>query len=210
MKSQIDRAWVFGIAASGGVVVITLVISASAARSGGDIGPPSASLRSVVVGLLLVLPGIVGLIGALRRDRALLVGAALGCLVVVPLSYAALPYPIPAAMFLFAATDPSCSARRWTWLIGAAIVALALGSFAGLLANTEERCWVAFERTNGLVYQDVVEAETHELGGPGGPIAAGCDGGALTARGVALAGALWIGAVGLAIAAPRPRPRVVA
>ena len=200
-----DRVRVFGLAASGSVVAISFAILITAARSGGDLSPPSETLRSLAVGLLLVLPAIVGFIGTLRRDRALLVAAGLGCLIVVPLSYGALPFSIPALMFLFAATDPRCAAGRPAWLVGFAVIALSIGSLVNLLTNTEERCWVAFRGTNALEYRDASEAETHEFGGPGGPIAAGCDGGALTAGGAGLAVVLGIGAVGLALVASKPR-----
>jgi hypothetical protein len=92
-------------------------------------------------------------------------------------------------------------------LVPGAVVGLMTGAYVGLLANTETRCWLGFDTPTGLVYRDATEAETQlPIGGPGGPVAAGCDGGALTVRGAGLAAALAIGAVALAVVAPRSHP----
>jgi hypothetical protein len=46
---------------------------------------------------------------------------------------------------------------------------------------------------------------TQMMGGAGQPVGGGCDGGALTVRGVGLAAVLAIGAIALAFGAPKPR-----
>jgi hypothetical protein len=204
-----DRVRTYGVAASGGVAVVASIVLVVASRSHGDFGPPEAVPRGLVLGLLFSVPAVIGLVGVRRRDRALLVSAALASLVPSTLSVATLPLVIPALLYIVAAADRTAATRRPTWLIGAAIVALGVGSLVGLFTNTENRCWVAFAAPNGLVYRDAAEAEVEgEMGGPGQPTAAGCDGGALTVRGAGLAFVLAIGGLALALGAPRPRPVV--
>ena len=202
-----DQVRAYGLAACGGVGVVAFVPLLVAARAPAGIGPPETLPRWLVLGMVIAAPAIVGAIGVRRRDRALLIAAAGLCLPLSMLSVATLPLAIPALLFLVAALSAEAALPRSAWLVTVAVVGLGVGSLVGLLDNTETRCWLAFDTPTGLAYRDATEAETEQpIGGPGGPIAAGCDGGALTIRGVGLAAVLAIGAVGLAIAAPRPRP----
>jgi hypothetical protein len=202
-----DRVRAFGLAASGGVAVVAVMVCAIGSSSGGTYSPPDSVPRGVVLALLFSVPGVIGLVGVRRRDRALLVAAAVASLVPSALSVATLPLVIPAILFIVSAADATASTRRPTWLVATAIVALGIGSLVGLLATTETRCWLAYNTPNGVVTRDATERDVEgPLGGPGGPFAGGCDGGALTVRGAGLALVLAIGSAVLAFAAPRPGP----
>jgi hypothetical protein len=67
---------------------------------------------------------------------------------------------------------------------------------------------VAYPSGGGYEYRFVPVYEGLEMGGPGQPVAGGCDGGALTERGVALAGVLGVGALTVAFGVPKRRPVV--
>jgi hypothetical protein len=172
------------------------------------IGPAEPLPRWLVLGLLILVPAIVGALGVRRRDAALLVAAAGACLPVGVLSVATMPILIPALLFLAAASAAQTAVVPRAWLVPVAVVGLMIGAYVGLLANTETRCWLGFDSPAGLVYRDATEAEVERpLGEPGGPVAAGCDSGALTIRGIGLAAVLAAGAVAAAAAAPGPRLR---
>jgi len=199
-----DRVRTFGLAAAGGVVAVAIIVLVGASRSEDGVGPPPEIPRGVVLALLFSVPAVVGLVGVRRRNRALLLAAA-ASLVPASLSTLTLPLIIPAVLFLGAAFDSNAAVQRNTWLIAAAIVALQVGSLAGLLANTENRCWVAYEGPGGLVYREVSEVEYQQVkDGPSPPVDGGCNSGSLTVRGVGLAAVLAIGSIALAVAAARP------
>lgn len=201
-----DRTRAYGLGACGGVVVVALVPLLVALSDRDEIGPPDVFPRWLVFGLLFLVPGIVGALGVRRRDAALLVGAAGATVPIGFLSVATMPILIPALLFVAAAAATQAATARRAWLVAVAVVGLTIGALGGLLANTETRCWLAFATPTGLAYRVVPEAETEKpIGGPGGPVAAGCDGGTLTVRGAGLAAVLAIGAVALAVVAPRPR-----
>ena len=202
-----DRLRAYGVAACAGILVVALVPALVAVRWPDPFGPPDPIPRWLVLGLVVAAPAAIGAIGIHRRDRALLVAAAGLCLPLGLLSVATLPILIPAALLLVAAVMANASGRRFGWLVAIAIVALGVGSLAGLLGTTETRCWLAVDTPSGLIYREATEAEIEgPIGGTGGPVGAGCDGGALTIRGVALWTSLTLGGVALALVSPRPGP----
>lgn len=206
-----DRARAYGLGACGGVVIVAFVPLSIALGNPDAIGPAEAIPRWLVLGLLILVPAIIGFLGVRRRDASLLVAAAGACLPIGVLSVATMPILVPALLYLIAASATRSAAARRAWLMPVAVSGLMIGAYAGLLANTETRCWLGFDTPAGREYRDATEAETERpIGGPGGPIAAGCDGGALTVRGTGLAAVLAIGAVALAVRAPRPRSNPVA
>jgi hypothetical protein len=202
-----DRLRTFGLAGAGGIFVISAVVTALGTRAdGGSPGPPTIP-RGIVIGLLLAVPAIVALVGVRRRDRVLLTAAGFAVLAPFWLSYATLPLVIPGLLLFVAAgaaTQPTDVER---WLVAFAIVGLEVGAIWALLGNTETRCWLAYETADGgLVYQPATPGvEGQILGLPNGPVASGCDGGALTERGAALAGVLAIGALAVAFGVPARR-----
>lgn len=211
MGRTVDRLRAFGLGAAGGVAVIAAVVLIVASQARDDVGPPEEVPRGLVLGFLIGVPALIGLMGVRRRDPVLLVAAAGASLAPVPLSIITIPLVIPAILFLVAAAAGVPPRRRATWLVALAIVGLQVGAFVGLLGNTEGKCWVAYPSDHGLVYRTVAGTEntSQVMGGPGQPVASGCDGGALTVRGAALAAVLSVGAVALAFGAPKPRPATV-
>ncbi|HEU0236415.1 MAG TPA: hypothetical protein VFR14_08255 [Candidatus Limnocylindrales bacterium] len=195
-----------GVAAIGGSVVIALVPAVVAAQAGRT-EPAEAIPHWLVLGLIMLGPAVIGAIGVARRSRAALVAAAGSCIPVSVLSVATMPIVVPALLFLVAARAAPPASRPTSWLAAMAAAVLAGGSLFALILNTETRCWLAFETAAGMDYRVVSEADAaRPLGGPGGPVAAGCDGGEFTARGVLVAAALFGGAVAAAGAASRGRP----
>ena len=203
-----DRLRIFGLAAAGGVLAVARIVLVVGSRAGDDIGPPETVPRGLVLGLLVSVPAVIGLLGVVRRDPVLLIaaaGASLGAGLTLA-SIVTLPLVIPALLFVLAAVGGTAPARRATWIVAVAIAGLQVGALAGLLANPEVKCWVAYPSDGGYVYRVVPQSETTQtMGGPGQPVAGGCDGGALTVRGVGLAAVLAIGAVAPSFVAPRPR-----
>ena len=200
-----DRVRTYGIAGAGGVFVITTVVVALGSRSG-EVVPPGTLPRGLVLGALLIVPAIVALLGVARRDAVLLAAAGLAALAPAWLSMVTFPLVIPAVLLLVAgaaAVRPP-SGRRW--LLVLVIVALQAGAIAALFGMTETRCWLAYDSPTGLVYRSATEAETHgPMGGLGGPVAGGCDGGSFTERGIALAGVLVGGVIAVSFGAPSRR-----
>lgn len=202
-----DGLRTFGVAGVGGSVVIALVPAVVAAQAPALMAPPDPIPRWLVLGLIMLVPAVVGAIGVRWRNRAVLVASAGACLPVSILSIATLPIVIPALLFLAAARAAGPTAPRRSWLAAVAIVVLVGSSLFGLITSTETRCWLAFEGPSGMEFRIVTEADAGQpLGGPGGPVAAGCDGGQFAARSVGLAAVLGAGAVAVAFAATRRRP----
>lgn len=203
-----DRVRTYGLAGVGGIFVIATIVFAIGARDEGY-GPPEAVPRGLVLGLLFAVPALIAAIGVAGRSAPLLAAAGLAALAPAWLSVATLPLVIPALLLLFAAGRAMRPERRAGWLVTIAIVALQVGALIALFSNTEQRCWLAYESPAGLVYREATEAETRGLFGlAGGPVGGGCDGGALTERGVALAAVLAIGALAFAGASSRRRREV--
>ena len=203
-----DRLRTFGLAAAGGVAAVATIVFVVGSQSGGDIGPPETVPRGLVLGLLVSVPALIGLLGVVRRDPVLLIaaaGASLGAGLTLA-SIVTLPLVIPALLFVLSAVGGTAPARRATWIVAVAITGLSLGALVGLVANTETQCWVAYPSGDGYVYRQVPEGETQQqMSGAGQPVGGGCDGGALTVRGIGLAGVLAIGSITLAFGAPKPR-----
>lgn len=203
-----DLVRTFGLAGAGGIFVVATIVFAIGARDEG-FGPPEAVARGAVLGLLFAVPAVIAATGVARRSAPLLAAAGLAALAPAWLSVATLPLVIPALLLLIAAGRAMHPERRAGWLVTIAIVVLQVGALVALFSNTEQRCWLAYESPAGLVYREATEAETRGLFGlAGGPVGGGCDGGALTERGVALAAVLAIGALAFAAASSRRRREV--
>jgi hypothetical protein len=203
-----DRVLTYGLAGVGGIFVVATVVLGIAGRDAGDVAPPEAIPRGLVLGLLFSVPAVIGAIGVRRRDAVLLAAAGVAALAPAWLSVATLPLVIPALLLLVASGSATRPGRARQWLVALAVVGLQAGAIAGLLGTTEPRCWVAYPSGGGYEYRFVPVYEGLEMGGPGQPVAGGCDGGALTERGVALAGVLGVGALTVAFGVPKRRPVV--
>ncbi|MCI0344081.1 MAG: hypothetical protein L0221_01375 [Chloroflexi bacterium] len=198
-----DRVRTYGLAGVGGILVIPTIVFAIGARDEGY-GPPETVPRAFVLGLLFAVPAVIAALGVARRSAPLLAAAGLAALAPAWLSVATLPLVIPALLLIVAAASAARPERRSGWLVAIAIVALQVAALVAVFTNTEQRCWLAYESPGGLIYREASEAETHGLFGlPGGPVGGGCDGGALTERGVALAAVLSLGGLALAFASRR-------
>lgn len=80
------------------------------------------------------------------------------------------------------------------------------GACLALLGTTEHQCWQAFGSAANPVYEIVpCSAAPTSIGGPGGPFAAGEDGGALTRQGEAIEAAALAGALVLTLSTGRRR-----
>jgi hypothetical protein len=89
--------------------------------------------------------------------------------------------------------------------IAAVVAGLVIGSGFMLFAMTETRCWEAYQTPSGIEYRTVPETEGTVVQSGPDQIAGGCDSGALTPRGAALAALLSGGAIGVAALAARSR-----
>lgn len=201
-----DRVRTYGLAGAGGVFVIATVVVALGTRSDSDVSPPEVVPRGLVLGLLFVVPAIVGLLGVSRRDPVLLAAAGVAAVAPSWLSVATLPLILPGVLLLAASAGATRTEPRSRWLVALLIVGLQVGALAALLGTAENRCWVAYPSAGGYTYQFVAESESSPvMGGAGQPVAAGCDGGSFTEAGVGLAGVLAVGSLALAFGAPSRR-----
>jgi hypothetical protein len=199
-----DRLRAYGFGACAGILVVALVPLLVAISRPDPLGPPDLVPRWLVLGLAIAVPALIGAIGTRQRDPALLIAAACLCLPFGILSFATIPILIPAVLLVVAAASVDGSRGRLGWLRAIAIVALGVGALTGLLGTTETRCWLAFDSPSGMSYRVATEAEAGgPIGGPGGPVAAGCDGGALTMLGATLWASLTLVGLVLAVASPR-------
>ena len=201
-----DRVRTYGLAGVGGTLVIAAIVFAVANRSDSDLAPPEAINRGIVLGLLIALPAAIAALGVWRRDRVLFIAAAAATLPFAGLSVVTLPLFITALMFILAGAAAAGPRRRARWLQAVAIGVLQVGAIASLWGTTETRCWAAYPSGSGYEYRFVPTSnEGLEMGGPGQPVAGGCDGGALTERGAAVAGVLVIGELAIAVMSARRR-----
>jgi hypothetical protein len=137
-----------------------------------------------------------------RRIRAsllvLVVGGAIVVVAVLRLGIFVLPLIVLVVLAFSLATARVRQPPIGAVLVAAAIVFAGVGAGCALLGLTETRCWEAYQTPSGIEYRSVPESTTHFVASPE-MIAAGCDSGALTARGAGIAAVLGLGAVGVAL-----------
>jgi hypothetical protein len=181
-----------------GYALTVAFISANANAE--ELGPPEIVPAPIRLAALLLLPAVIAAIGALRRSRPLLCAAGVLCLgqSFVAFSGVTIPFVVPALVLLALGmrADGTLVPRRAT-VGGVLVVLLGFAMWLALFATTEATCWVAETASNGeIIYRHVPVTETQTLGPT--EVAAGCDGGAVTLQGIALAAIFWIGAVAIA------------
>ena len=197
-----DLAWV----AAGLALVAAVGLAGLRASNESSPGPGMTPMAFTGFFAIWAGPGIVGLIGAAKRRREILVGAGLACLPLAVLSFSGvtLIFLAPAILLLYAGLrDParrgSLSPQRHRPLLSIAILALLIGAIGGLFA-TETVCWQTL--ADGTVRLDPANAGA--IGGGevtigDGVGAAGCSTGEMSLVGSAIAIACVGGAAGLAL-----------
>jgi hypothetical protein len=172
--------------------------------------------RGAVLLLVFGMPGLVGLIGALRRSPTLQVVASLTSFVgaFIAFSGVTLIFLIPSILFAFGAARlaargrsgrrPSVGGVLGQLLAAGAIVVLLLGGGASALLVTDQACWAEYPGT-GSARVEPFPYTTGEITVPGGATSTGCSTGVISARGVGLAAVLWTGATWLTLRSSRRR-----
>jgi hypothetical protein len=184
-----------------------------------DLGPPVAIPRPILLGGLLMVPASIAAIGAIRRSRPILIAAGVLCLAQSFVSFAgvALPFLVPAFLLLvLGAQGGSAEAPRRAMVGGLLVIALGFAAWVAPFALTETTCWVARAGPDGtLIYAPIPVPDNATSGSGGGSneldldpseVTTGCDGGAVTLRGAALAAVFGIGAVTVAALATTTAP----
>jgi len=169
--------------------------------------------RGLILFLAFGVPGLVGIVGAERRQRALLIAAAVTSFLgsFVAFSGVSLIFLVPAMLFAAGAAairgvpsgeGPTVGTRLVE--IGAAVTIVVLLVTAGLAALlvTDAACWNAYPAPLGTTYQ--LLPFSNSLTVPPGASSSGCTTGLISARGVAIGAVLWIGATWLALRSSRP------
>lgn len=190
-----------GLAAAAIIAGYALVVAAiSANATTGELRPPETVPAPVRLAVMFLLPAFVAAIGALRRSRPILVAAGVLCLAqsFVAFSGVTIPFVVPAFLLLvLGARNDGTKASRRALAGGVLVVLLGFAMWVAPFTLTETTCWVAETGVDGtVVSRQVPVTETQTLGPT--EVGAGCDEGTVTARGVALAAVLWIGAVAVA------------
>ena len=171
---------------------------------------PGALPRPLVLLGVFALPGLLGVIAIRRRSAGVLFAAGVASGLGSLLSIATLMFFVPAILMTFGgmAMSEGFSGSRLSLALGVsrAVVVLALVVAAGVsaLLFTDERCWISYETSSGVVTEPAPLA-TGEVAVPDGASGYSCSTGAISARGVGL-GSLF-GAAGLALAAVHRRRR---
>jgi hypothetical protein len=198
-----------GLLISATIVVLAVLIAAlPSIQSPTDLrGADALSIvpRSVVIGALLALPAVIGAIAAFGRSRPLFIAAGVLCLFqsLIAFSGVTLGFVLPALILISLGlrrdpTDPADgSGRNHLRIAGVLVFGLGMAAWIATLALTETVCWTARSGPDGLpIYERVPLTDTMTLGP--GVIAGGCDGGSITAEGVAIGAILVIGAIAIA------------
>lgn len=172
--------------------------------------------RGLVLFALFAIPGLVGWLGVQRRRPALLVAAGLTSLVgaFVAFSGVTLIFLIPALLLVIGAVRVQVTAPPMgrasvlpglgRGLAACAIVAMLVGGGAAALLLTDDACWVEFGAGDGPRIQ-TLPYSTGEMTAQPNATSMSCSTGLISARGVALGGALWAGALVIADRTSRRR-----
>ena len=170
-------------------------------------GPPEDVARAIAIPALYATIGLLAIIGAIQRRRAIVLAAGGLCLIGMILSSAAFAFAVPGLVLILLGLRAHGLARR-PWadaLIAAAAVLLVVSAGIALLSMTEARCWQATGSPANPTYT------VNDCGTPipllygGLPFASGFDSGVLTRAGGMVELALLLGALTLTALTGRPR-----
>jgi len=172
--------------------------------------------RGAVLFLTFAVPGLVGWLGVTRRRPALIVAAGLTSFLgaFIAFSGVTLIFLIPALLLVVGAVrvqmlEPPRERVALLPALGRAAVACAIvvmlvGAGASALLLTDNACWV--EAPSGAEPRiREVPYTTGEMAVPSNATSMSCSSGVISARGVALGGLLWAGALILAERSSRRR-----
>lgn len=206
-----------GRVAVGIQLLCVVLIGAIALGAGRDTAQPELLPRPLIVLAAYAGPAIVGWLGVRRREPSLLVAAAATTFAgsFIAFSGVTLIFLVPAVLFAAGAValeaaqadgrrEDGVVAGLGRLLAAALIAALLLGAGAAALLVTDSACWNTYPGVSGPTFEML--PFSNELSPPPGATSAGCSTGLISVRGVALAGILWVAAVGLADLASRRRP----
>jgi hypothetical protein len=190
-----------GLGAAAIIAGYALVIAAiSANAAAGELQARETVPAPVRLAVLFLLPAFVAAAGALRRCRPILVAAGVLCLAQswVSFSGVTIPFMVPAFLLLaLGVKSDGTKASRRAKLGGVVVLLLGFAMWVAPFTMTETTCWVVETGAGGTINsRQVPVTETQTLGPT--DVAAGCNGGAVTAQGVALAAVFWIGTVAVA------------
>jgi len=167
--------------------------------------------RPVVLLAIFALPGLVGLLAIARHRPAMVLAAGIASAVgsFVAFSGVTLIFLVPASLMLIGAARVPAEAGDWrSRAVGAAraflVVILMVGAGGSALLITDARCWTWRETPSGVVMEPA-PFSTGEVEVPLGSTGYGCANGLISARGVVLASALGLAAIGLAALPVRRR-----
>jgi len=154
----------------------------------------------VSLAALLMLPGAIAVIASLRRSRPLFVVA--GCLCfaqsLIAYSLVTLPFIVPAFLLLRLSGVAYTGESSRRAVIGALVaIGLGIGAWVSWFALTETVCWVARAAADGSLAYSRIPFSNEGILGPG-DVASGCDGGVVSAEGLAMSAILAIGAIAIA------------
>jgi hypothetical protein len=216
-----------GVGAAGiiaGYAVAVAAISASA-REPGELGPPDAVPRPLLLAGLLMVPAAIAFVGAIRRSGLILIAAGVMCLLqaFVAFSGVTIPFVAPALLLLALGAEQRDPVRKPALVAGVLVIFLGLGAWLAALGMTETTCWVARTASDGrVVYAAVPIPAGADLGSGSGHVefelaaddlGQGCADGQLTTQGAGVAVVFGIGAVAVATLGsmgPGPRRRATA
>jgi len=198
-----------GLGAAAIIAGYALVIAAiSANAAAGELQARETVPAPVCLAVLFLLPAAVAAIGARRRSLPILVAAGALCLAqsFVAFSGVTIPFVVPAFLLLALGVRSDGTGSSWRARVGGVVVVLlGFAMWVALFSITETTCWVVETGADGTINsRQVPMTETQTLGPT--DVAAGCNGGAVTTQGVALAAVLWIGVVVVAAFASSTPP----
>lgn len=206
-----------GLVVSATIALLAVAVAALPLIQG-SMGPdgidgPAFVPRPLVIGSLLALPAVIGTIAAVHGSRPLFIAAGVLCLFesFIAFSGVTLGFVVPALLLVMLGVRRSPGdrpSRIRARLGGVFIVGLGIAAWIVPFVLAETVCWIARSGVDGAtVYERVPNSDTMTL--PLGVIAGGCDGGSFTLEGLAVGGALFVGAIAMAwLAAATNSPAV--
>jgi hypothetical protein len=216
-----------GLGAAAIIAAYALVVGAISAgvgglAGGGDFAAQETVPRPLLLVGLCMVPGVLAVIGTVRRSGSVLIAGGLLCLAQAFISFVALPFAVVGFVLLALGAEALGVKASWRGALGGIfVVVLGIAAWVAPFALTETSCWVARTGADGAVVYERTPVPQDAGGASGGgeeqiqlnpgDLASGCDSGEMTLEGAGLAAVFGIGALALAaLASMTPRPPHIA
>jgi hypothetical protein len=196
-----DRSQRLALVVGLAVLALAVGVSAFIGAQSHDPGPPEDVPRAIAIPALYATIGLLAIIGAIQRRKAIVIAAGVLCLVGAILSVATLEFVFPGILLIglgLRLRGQTGRGRREA-VIAAVAVLLVIGAAIALLSLTEGRCWEAAGSPAAPTYSVIPCGSQAGLTAGGSTFASGFDSGMLTIGGGLGEAVLLVGALGMTV-----------